>query len=388
MKMCRSLAALRQDVTLLGYFKGNKREVFSFYGIPPIFEILNIPSLFGHATDGPYIFGSWIRTLHLKPDLAYGRSLEACLLVALSGIPTVFEAHRLPRTPLAEFSARLLFKLTNFVALVVITEELAGLFTKKRFLPSHKILIAHSGADPDEADHDLCQKGLEKIPPKAKNYDLQVGYVGHLYPGKGMEVIAQLVRLAPWAFFHVVGGRDEDVRLWKTRLGNAPNIHFYGFVPPVQTSLFRKHFDIALAPYQEAVRNTGTATDTGVDISPIKVIEYMASGLPVLASDLKSIREIISHGETGFLLPPGDPHAWVSCLEYLRNNPEERKRIGLRAKSVFLEKYTWEARARKILSFVENHFSPSSNSSSRNSIFLGSGGDKPSSLTAIRSSSG
>lgn len=387
MKMCHAMASLGHDVTLLGHFKTDEIKACSFYGVTPIFRSLSIPSISGHATDGPYIFGSWIRALELKPDLAYGRSLETCLLTALSGIPTLFEAHKFPKTVLANFCARLLFRLPAFVGLVVITKKLAELFVRQGFLDPPRILVAPSGACHHESNNSSRSKILEMIPPEARNFDLQVGYTGHLYPGKGMEIISQLAPLAPWAYFHIIGGRDEDVSFWKARIGRLPNVHFYGFVPPSLAPAFREIFEVALAPYQKKVRNSGTGIDTGDNISPLKVIEYMSAGLPVMASNLESIGEIIRHGETGFLIPPDDIDAWLRCLKHLRDNPEERKKIGLRARSVFLESYTWDARARKILSFVQAYLPAASASSTRNSISDGSGGARPNSSRAILSSS-
>ena len=88
--------------------------------------------------------------------------------------------------------------------------------------------------------------------------------------------------------------------------------------------------------------------------SPLKLFEYMASGRPIIASALEPIKEILSDGTTGLLIPPGDSHALGNAIETLLRNPLLGEEL---AKSARLEarKYTWEARGARILTCVGYH---------------------------------
>lgn len=86
-----------------------------------------------------------------------------------------------------------------------------------------------------------------------------------------------------------------------------------------------------------------------LDCSPNKIFEYMASGIPVIASDLPAFREIISGCECGIIVPPQDHEALHEAMTYLMNNPEERHRMGTNGLKAVQEKYSWESQGKKLL---------------------------------------
>ncbi len=344
MKMCEAFTKSGFDVTLLAHCSTvNLSEIFNFYNIKYPFTIKHIPLSKDNKTNISFVLKSVKEILKIKPHIVYGRFLEACLLSAMLKYNTLYEAHKLPKKPISIFSARLLFNLSHFRRLIVITRTLSEMFKTKYKLKTQKIVVAHDGADPPELNPSGC------VPEFAQKDLLQVGYIGNLYPGKGMELIIKLVHLAPWAMFHIVGGSKGDINYWQSKIGNSQNIKFYGFVPPAELQPFRKLFDVALLPSQPEVRNNFNKIDTGDNISPLKLFEYMAAGLPVLASDLPSIREVLENEKNALLLPPDDEKAWVNALKVLKDNQKKRKQLGENARKLFMENFTWEARARKIM---------------------------------------
>jgi len=99
--------------------------------------------------------------------------------------------------------------------------------------------------------------------------------------------------------------------------------------------------EIALMPYQPSLSHAPS-------ISPIKLFEAMAAGRPVVVSDLPALRELVTDGETGLLVPPADPRAWVAAVERLRHDPGLALHLAQGGRRVANE-HTWRTRARGIL---------------------------------------
>jgi len=87
--------------------------------------------------------------------------------------------------------------------------------------------------------------------------------------------------------------------------------------------------------------------------SPVKLFEYMASGRPIVATGLPSTQEILIDGETALLVPPSDVDALAAALARLQDNPPLRARLAENARRLVFERYTWAARAARILAFVQ-----------------------------------
>jgi glycosyltransferase involved in cell wall biosynthesis len=100
-------------------------------------------------------------------------------------------------------------------------------------------------------------------------------------------------------------------------------------------------------PYQRQV-----AASSGGDISrylsPMKLFEYLACERPIISSDLPVLREVL-HAGNSILLPCDDIDAWVSAMHELETNSGLCRRLAARGHQE-AQQYTWEARARKILS--------------------------------------
>jgi glycosyltransferase involved in cell wall biosynthesis len=85
--------------------------------------------------------------------------------------------------------------------------------------------------------------------------------------------------------------------------------------------------------------------------SPLKLYEYMAAGLPIVASDLPSLREVLRHDENALLVPPDEPAALADSLGRLLTDAALGERLRRQAHAD-VQGRTWSARAASVLSFL------------------------------------
>jgi glycosyltransferase involved in cell wall biosynthesis len=148
--------------------------------------------------------------------------------------------------------------------------------------------------------------------------------------------------------FLLAGGEPNDIeRLHHSvKTMGLQNVSVHGFIPNAALPRYHAACDAFLMPYQRRV-----AASSGGDIarylSPMKLFEYMACGRPILSSDLPVFGEVLSP-ENAILLPPDNVDAWVNTLLSLRLDPQRCASLGEQARRD-ASRYTWEARARKIL---------------------------------------
>jgi glycosyltransferase involved in cell wall biosynthesis len=100
--------------------------------------------------------------------------------------------------------------------------------------------------------------------------------------------------------------------------------------------------DIGLAPY---------ARDAPDYFSPLKLFEYMAAGLAVVAGELPATRRLVS-GEQAVLVPRGDPEALAAAVAGLAADAPRRERMGRAARALVAGAHTWRHRARRVMEHV------------------------------------
>lgn len=347
MKMCQAFVKNGHEVHLLAFggrgCEPGVDDPYRFYGVNPCFAIEKLPWVQLRGWVSVYAVLAALKAKGLAPDLVYGRVLQGCFISGLLGLPVIFEYHSiLPGWLSRRISAWMfswLIRSKRLKRLVVISGALQRYYQQQYGISEQLITVAPDAADPPRASESL---------QFADSGRLQVGYVGHLYPGRGLEIIAGLAERCDWADFHLVGGDDSDVDYWKGKLSVLDNVVVHGFISPSQTDAYRRSFDVLVAPYQRNIAVYGGG-NTAQWMSPLKIFEYMAAGKTILCSDLPVLREVLTHEKTALLCEPEDVQAWARALGRLRSDQALRKRLGQAARKEFEAKYTWELRAKKVL---------------------------------------
>lgn len=176
-----------------------------------------------------------------------------------------------------------------------------------------------------------------------------LGFVGTLKPWHGLSVLieafAQLHAEDPGMRLIVVGDGP-----WRTHLEDGLSAHglsaasrVTGAVAPQCVPSLLASMDAAVAPY--------TAT-SNFYFSPLKVLEYMAAGLPIVASRLGQIPDLVTDGVTGLLCEPDDPGALADRVRLLRDNPVFRGQLGAAARTAAARHHTWARVTRRIFALA------------------------------------
>jgi glycosyltransferase involved in cell wall biosynthesis len=296
-------------------------------------------------------------TLHPGYDVVHYRNIWDGLLVAQNkkrfGYKTIFEVNGLPSIELKYhypgIDSNLLAKIKE--------QELATLHLSDAMIcPSNvtRDYIASLGLDRKLVT--VIPNGVSPsdfppspLPPREGRVPVLL-YIGTLADWQGLEVVIkalpkileqQAVRL------HIVGrGRSRQRKLLAKqirRLGLEQNLIIQPAVPHHEVPGLIAESDICIAPLGLNDRNVTQGA------CPIKVLEYMASSRPLIASNMPIVRELVREDVDALLFSPNDPDDLARQVLILLNDFELSKRLADSATERALTKFTWHEAQKKLI---------------------------------------
>ncbi len=373
MQMCEAFARAGADVTFWHARRINTRQMraiadpWAYYDVERVFDMRALPcldlfpvlsplaektglGLFNRIAFGlesiSYTLSALIGLLFTPTDLIYTRDSVSLLPLALMrGRKVHFEAHRFPGSRLGRWLHRT--ALRRIGGVIVLTRALAERFASLGIAEEH-IHVAPDGVRLERFD-EMPTKADARAELGLPGDAFIVGYVGRFHTmgmGKGLDVLIEAAnRLAdPELYVCLVGGPGEMVTPLRDRMHKPEALIYLGHVPPGTVPMTLASLDVCVMP---SPWNDFFAHYT----SPMKLFEYMASGRPIVATDLPATREVLRNGENALLVPPGNPDALADAIRTLRDDPALAERLAAQARRD-VEAYTWDARASGILAFV------------------------------------
>jgi len=164
-----------------------------------------------------------------------------------------------------------------------------------------------------------------------------VGQMARLFELKGWEVFFEMARTLPEAKFLVIGDGPWRAKLetWAKESGLSGRVHFAGLLAPADVPRWIASMDVLVhLSLREGL--------------PRAVVQALAAGRPVVAHALDGTPEVVTDGETGFLVPPGDDAMLVDRVRRLLRDPSLASSMGQRGQARVLEEFTVETMVRRL----------------------------------------
>lgn len=341
MKMCEQFG-LTYEVLLYGIRNNSTLEsntdLFDFYGCDRNFQIC----LVNYYSNLIYSAVIFYKLLFNKSDIYYSRNfLIACLLFIIGKKNVVYEVHIDPQYgPFYNKIFKSILKYSN-LKVVSISSKLKQIFVKYYSFNPDNVLVAH-----DAADQKKINISFRELNPN----NINIGYIGNLYEGRGLELVCQLAKCNDNIKFNIIGGSDTEI---KSLIGkySYENLIFHGHVPHNKVSGYLKQQDILLAPYQKNLKVSGGEINTMDYMSPLKIFEYMASKRPMIISNLEIFHEVLD-SNTAIIVEPDNFKSWNKAIHDLINDKSLYREISESAFVLFKAKYTIEQRVNSIINFI------------------------------------
>jgi glycogen synthase len=215
-------------------------------------------------------------------------------------------------------------------AVIVLTPSAARRL-REDGVPADRVHVIPSGFAPALFEHG----GREDPDPFPELPRPRVAYVGRLAPQKNVDVLVEAFDRCPdAASLVVVGDGPCRAALQRRARSSRGEVRFTGFVEHARIPGVLRHVDVLVLP--SAYEELGSV-----------LVEAMATGLPVVASEVGGIPDLVRDGRNGLLVPPGSPAAFADAIGRLLTDPRTAARIGAEARRTVRD-HAWPALAARV----------------------------------------
>ncbi len=357
MKVAQALMQLDHEVKMFAPAETDpvsEETLLSHYGLRLVPRLELLPSI-KRLKRFDFIFHAQRAAKNFGADLIYTWLPQSAVLGLWSGYPVVLEMHADNSGKLGAWWMRQFWKSNGRKLMTVTTSALRNVLersTKLQF-KDEAVLLAPNGVELEKYD------GLPN-PVEARHQlnlpeGLTVGFTGHIYPGRGADLLFELAKQMPQVNFLWVGGTPELVEFWRGELQRAKmtNVTMTGFVKHESIPLYQAAADILLMPYSRSIE-ASSGQDIAEVINPMKMFEYMAAGRAIVSADLPSIREVLNDGNAVFCSAKEEGNRelvignWRLGIERLLADESRRLALSAQARKD-VASFTWVKREERVM---------------------------------------
>ncbi len=281
-----------------------------------------------------------------KTQILHTRDWNLAKVATRYKVPVIYEQdHDDPKN----FDSEIV-KSPYFQVAVTVAESLREKMIEKG-MPAEKTISLHNGFN----QLFLIRKTQEaeewrRILVSDQSQHLVV-YAGGLYPFKGVDLLIDVAKMLPNIQFVIAGGKEEQVKSYQQQAQEKQtnNVKFLGFLPQEKLASLLQSADILAYPHRSGHASTFT--------SPLKFFDYMASGTPIVATEILPLREFKSLNMAVGWCEPDNPYQFAQTIQQVLSN-YPRKVDGYTNSIESVDQFSWENRVNQIMSHVEESMRP------------------------------
>ena len=365
MRVMEAFAHEGADVELWAPMRRNTQELkgvdpFAYHTIDHVFPVKYLPvidimrySFLGrlgfYLMLGSFLISVFLKMLFMRErssSIFYFFDLRDAFTAHFLSDKTFCEIHMYYRSSI-DFINRRGFK--RMKGIIAATKPLKHAIQRDYGVPGANILHAPCGVNFERfgINTPMREARISLGLPQDKKIIL---YVGHLFPVKGVDVLFEAhFGLRPEEKIYFVGGTNEDITRFKQKWRDADspdNVIIVGRKPHQEIPLWLRAADVLCIP------NTAKEDAGSIESSPSKLIEYMASGRPIVASDVPGITDVMD-GTMGYLVTPDNAGAIVHAIHDILDNQEQAVERTEKARAAS-KNLSWEGREQAIKGFMKH----------------------------------
>lgn len=348
-QMCEAFGNNGVNLTLI--VSGRKTvavDPYEYFGIKRSFNVVKLAVVnsvgfgyFGYCLETlsfTFSLYKYLSKLERQEFVVYSRDLFPLIAVRSKTSKLYFEGHR----DINWLLGHLL--LPRLAGIVAISHGLLKEYQKRFRLGSERLLVAPDGIDVDKFILTVSKPEVRKklnLPLDKKI----VMYIGGLEEWKGVGTFLEASKgfLGRDVVLAVIGGDELEVSALKNKY---QLVRFLGRKPYKDLPLNQRAADVLVVP------NSGKCEISRTFTSPLKLFAHMASGVPLIVSDLPSMREIASE-EQVYYFKPDDKESLAQAISMVMNrHPEDKKKENEAIRNVV--RFSWAERAETISKFINN----------------------------------
>ena len=354
--MCNALVQQGNEVSLLVTNRSTHitQSPEEFYGTPLLCTVVRIPvfNIVGRILSIPKIFWpciymfqriiftlqTWRYIKNKNYDCIYGRDEWVLWLLSfVTKIPVLWESHEAKYS----FVSR---RLLNYCkTIVVISEGIRDFYVEKGFF-SEKILVAHDAVDAGFFNKTLSKKDARAVLGIVSEKPV-VMYIGGLDQWKGVGTLFEASESNYGDIStYVIGGKEHQIERYRALY---THINFLGARP------YKELKDLQQAADALVIPNTAKNKLSALYTSPLKLFAHMTSHIPIVVSDIPSMRNILSDDEAYFFEADNAKSLVEVLASVIKNTPRAQQKA--QKAYVLSQNYTWDARAKSITQYIKNN---------------------------------
>lgn len=353
MKTVQAMEQSGADVTLLipsrkNYIKTNIAEFYNVKIQSRVIRVLDLVRCLQYISEKIYfpfqrlwfLVASFFYGLFWRGNI-YSRDITVVFLLSLFGKKVAYEDHE-PKQSHKKLYA--LF-LRHIPKKVIVARGLVDLYKEFGVKESSCALIAN-GVDVKEFDQVSADKQLWSKEFGIKEDARVALYVGHFYRWKGVYTLLDSAKNVNVAVV-LIGGTKEDFAAVEqyVKNNNISNVYLKRFIEHSKVIEFAKSADVLVLP------NTAKEERSQKYTTPIKLFEYMASEVPIIASNISSFKYYLKDRENALLCEPDSADDLAKAINRLSEDSNLQRKLAEQAKKD-VQEYDWKKRAQKIIDFI------------------------------------